>query len=290
MKTEYWATFSIYDHRTPNYRRALIVFDRIVIPVASRPYKGLTGQELDQLSAEVDFLVHEGRAVRFDWDPQRFNEWKQNLVGKGVSAHLGKHAEDDTRYQLQYEVEEGIVGLAKPADVEVLAVPVCSSVKEFEHLAEERDTLEVILDSLPVPNSDASLETICRLRDREDFATSLSKMRIWQDDVVLGLLRAGSEREREVLLRRSKAQLTDWVATYRRLVEDAGLANQSATLSAITSLGRSLAGDATAIPKLAAALGDVVGIRTARRPSWKAVADLECAPAGIIYTTEELRE
>src|SRR5260221_5037543 len=104
MKTEYWATFSIFDHRTPNYRRALIVFDRIVIPVATRPYHGLTAEELDQLSAEADFLVYEGRAIRFDWDPQRFDQWKQHVAGKALSAHLGKHAEDDTRYQLQYEI------------------------------------------------------------------------------------------------------------------------------------------------------------------------------------------
>ena len=287
MGTEYWATFSIFDHRTPNYKRALIIFDRIVIPVASRPFRELTGDELEQLSAEADFLVREGRAIRFDWDPERFGEWKQDVAGKAVSAHLGRHAEDDTRYQLQYEVEEGIVGLEIPQDLEVVAVPVCSSNKEFEHLAEERDTLEVILASLPVPNRDAPLENICRLRDREEFATSLTKMRIWQDELVLALIRARSERERQVLLRQAKSQLQDWISTYHRLVRDAGLANQSATLSAITSLGRTLAGDATAIPKLAETLGDTVKIHTGRRPSWKVVADLECAPAGVIYTAEK---
>ena len=287
METEYWATFSIFDHRTPNYKRALIVFDRIVIPVASRPYRGLTREELDQLSAETDFLVREGRAIRFDWDPQRFDEWKQDVAGKAVSAYLGRHAEDDTRYQLQYEVEEGIVNLEKPPDVQVFAVPVCSSNNEFEHLAEERDTLELILESLPVPDRDAPLENICRLRDREDFATSLTKMRIWQDELVLDLIRAESDRERQILLRQARAKLRDWIATYRRLVMDAGLANQSATLSAITSLGRTLAGDITAIPNLAQGLEDTVKIRTAKRPSWKVVADLECALAGVIYIAEE---
>ena len=62
MATEYWATFSIYDHRSPNYRRALVVFDKIVIPIATRPFGKLSGKELDQLSAEVDFLVSYGVA------------------------------------------------------------------------------------------------------------------------------------------------------------------------------------------------------------------------------------
>src|SRR3712207_5197273 len=109
MTTEYWATFSIYDHRTPNYKRALIIFDRIVIPVATEPFRQLTQEELDQLSAEADFLVREGRAVRFDWDPTRFQEWQQEMTGKSLSAYLGKNAQDDTRYQLQWEVEQGIV-------------------------------------------------------------------------------------------------------------------------------------------------------------------------------------
>lgn len=287
MATEYWATFSIYDHRTPNYKRSLILFDRVVIPVATQPYRGLTAAELDQLSAETDFLVREGRAVRFDWDPEHFAAWQQEMAGKALAAYLGQDAQADTRYQLQWEVEQGIVGLGQPQDIEVLAVPVYSSLQDFEHLAEERQTLEIILAALPVPDENAPLETICRLREREDFATSLHKMRIWQDEVVLDLLRANSERERRVLLRQARAQLQDWIATYRRLVSDAGLANQSATLSAITSIGRGLAGDATALPKLADALGDVVKVRSAVRPTWKTVADLECAPAGVVIAAED---
>src|SRR5687767_10513329 len=210
MATEFWATFSIYDHRSPNYKRALILFDRIVIPVATRPFRRLTQEELDRLSSDADFLVDEGRAVRFDWEPERFEEWKLEMAGKALSAYLGKDAEADTRYQLQHEVQEGIASISKPEGVEVLAVPVCNSKDEFEHLSEERETLELILEALPVPSVDAPLEDICRLRDREDFATSLGKMRIWQDDLVLALVRAQSDRERQILLRQAKARLAYW--------------------------------------------------------------------------------
>ena len=288
MATQYWATFSIYDHRTPNYRRALVLFDRVVIPVPTEPFRKLDGPELDQLSAEVDFLVAEGRAVRFDWDPSRFEEWKQEMAGKAVSAFLGKHAEDDTRYQLQFEVSEGIARMEIPKTDDVLTVPVCSSMSEFDRNAEERHALEVILEALPVPDANAPLEDICRLRDREDFATSLGKMRIWQDDLVLALIRANFDREREVLIRQAKARLKDWIATYRRLVEDAGLASGTATLSAISSLGQTIAGDARGIPRLLAGLRDVATVRQSKRPSWKVVADLECAPAGLIYSSEKV--
>jgi hypothetical protein len=101
-------------------------------------------------------------------------------------------------------------------------------------------------------------------------------------------VRANSEREREVLIRQAKARLQDWVATYRRLVEDAGVARGTAALSAISSLGQTIAGDLRGIPRLLAGLSDVAKITKARRPSWKVVADLECAPAGLIYSSEKV--
>src|SRR5512138_3475910 len=104
MTTEYWATFSIYDHRTLNYKRALILFDKVVIPVATQPFRKLTQEELEQLSAEVDFLVEQDLAVRVDWDPQQFQDWKQDMAGKAISNYLGRNAEDDTRLQLQWDV------------------------------------------------------------------------------------------------------------------------------------------------------------------------------------------
>lgn len=287
MTTEYWATFSIYDHRTPNYKRALLLFDKVVIPVATQPFRKLTKQELEQLSAEVDFLEKQHLAVRVNWDPQRFAEWKQDMAGKAISHYIGKDAENDTRLQLQYDVEQGSIGINRPQGLDVLAVPVCSSYQEFEHFAYEQNTLEIILNTLPVPSQDASLEAICRLREREDFATSLGKMRIWQDELVLELIRAGSERERDLLLRQGKAQLADWIRTYRRLVADAELANENVALTAISSVGQVLMGDLTALPKLIEMFKDLVTARAGRRPSWKAVADLECAPAGVIYATEE---
>ncbi len=42
MKNEYWATFSIYDHRTALYHQALVLFDRIVVPVPTRTVGSLS--------------------------------------------------------------------------------------------------------------------------------------------------------------------------------------------------------------------------------------------------------
>jgi hypothetical protein len=63
---EYWATFSIYDHRSQLYRQALTLFDRAVVPVPTRPFGTPTDDEIEQLAGEVDFLAARGAAVRVD--------------------------------------------------------------------------------------------------------------------------------------------------------------------------------------------------------------------------------
>src|SRR5262245_40343337 len=77
MKDEYWATFSIYDHRTSLYRQALILFDRIVVPVPTRTIGNLTMHEIDHLAAEVEFLEERGAAKKIDWDPDEFALWRK---------------------------------------------------------------------------------------------------------------------------------------------------------------------------------------------------------------------
>jgi hypothetical protein len=66
MKDEYWATFSIYDHRTSLYRQALVLFDRIVVPIPTRTVGSLTAQEIDRVEAEVRFLQERGAAKKVD--------------------------------------------------------------------------------------------------------------------------------------------------------------------------------------------------------------------------------
>lgn len=285
MATEYWGTFSIYDHTGPVYRRALVMFDRVVIPVPTAPVGRLDQAMIDELSADVDFLVGEGRCVRFDWDPAAFDEWRREQAGKSIANLLGKDAQADTRYHVQHELaENALPGLADlPEDR--LVLPVAGSIEEFEAHADERYALHVVIGELPMPGPDSPLEDICRLRDQEGFATSLRKMRVWQDDLVLELIGAGSDREKEVILRRARARLEEWTATYARLVEDAGLDRDLTTVTAVSTIGAGLAHGPFGFGKILAGLR---GISVARRPCWKAVADEECSPAGVIYHSKRV--
>jgi hypothetical protein len=79
MDDEYWATFSIYDHRTSLYRQALILFDRIVVPIPTRRVGDLTDREIEQLDKEVTALEQRGAAKRIAWDPDDFAEWKRGV-------------------------------------------------------------------------------------------------------------------------------------------------------------------------------------------------------------------
>lgn len=283
MSTEYWGTFSIYDHTTAVYRRALVMFDRVVIPVPTAPFGRLTEPMIDALSADVDYLVAKGRCVRFDWDPAEFNEWVREQAGKSLANYLGRDPQADTRYQLQYQIEQNrLPNVANLPDDRVV-LPVAGSVEELEANADERNVLHIVLGKLAVPSPDAPLDDICRLRDTEGFATSLRKMRVWQDDLVLELLRANTEREKEVILRRARARLDDWIATYSRLIRDAGLARDHATVTTVATVGGGLAAGPLGFGKVLEGIGRALGILVALRPSWRAVADDECSPAGVIY-------
>src|SRR6267142_1760973 len=119
MKDEYWGTFSIYDHRDPVFRKALILFDRVVIPVPDRPIYDITQQELDELSTAVDYLVENQAAVRYPWSSVLFQDWQKNLTREALSI-MPRDQLFDSRLLLQQQAVS-----RKPPDVdEVIAVPV----------------------------------------------------------------------------------------------------------------------------------------------------------------------
>jgi hypothetical protein len=64
---ETWATFSIIDHRRPIYRQALALFDRIVVPLPTRPIDDQTQEEVDQLKAEAYNLEGVKAGQPYEW-------------------------------------------------------------------------------------------------------------------------------------------------------------------------------------------------------------------------------
>jgi hypothetical protein len=286
---EYWATFSIYDHRTPAFRRALLLFDRVVIPVPTTPYKSLTSEELLQLSADTDWLAAQGAAVRFDWSPQQFAEWTQSVAGQGLASVLGQDRQLDTRLQgVEWALKQGYTSLQlAPSDVpNVTAVPVYGPAEPVDEGFPERATFEVVFEKLPVPEHDAPLEDICRLRESPAFAGSLRKLRLWQEEVMLDLLDAAdNEQKRKIVLRRASRQLDDWAEGYRNAMGEARFNKVESGLSVLAALGKLLSpidapGTLLEMPE------KLVKARTVRRPCWKEVNEMPCAPAGVIYWTE----
>src|SRR5688572_8062323 len=173
MSDEHWATFSIYDHRTALYRQALLLFDRVVIPIPAAPFGDLGTEELDALNADAEYLRSEDAAVPFAWDPATFQSWQASVASEALASTLNRDPLFATRLQLS---EQALP--LKPAGVDsVVAVPVYRGAAAYEGSAEElrRDglqdavLLEVVLPRVPVPAADAPLERVVELRRRESF-------------------------------------------------------------------------------------------------------------------------
>lgn len=149
MADEYWATFSIFDHRGPLYRKALVFFfDRVVMPVPTVPVGNLKQPEIDALSADADYLANSGAGVRFDWNPDEFFAWLEGIVNQD-SLHgeaLAKVLANDPPYATRLQVSQKYTGIAKellPAGVDsVTAVPVYGTPETYEHATANLYTAE----------------------------------------------------------------------------------------------------------------------------------------------------
>ena len=129
MKDEYWGTFSIYDHRLPIYRQALILFDRVVIPVPTRPVGRLSEAEIEQVAAEAEWLKKEGAAEVIDWNPEEFKDWRDKKQGHGeaIARALVKDPPYATRLMLQEATMKRVNSVLPEGVVSVTAVPVYGS-------------------------------------------------------------------------------------------------------------------------------------------------------------------
>jgi hypothetical protein len=94
---ETWATFSIIDHRRPIYRQALALFDRIMVPLPSKPIGDQTQEELDQLKVEIDYLKEANAAEPYEWKSAEFEQWRKPILAESLAAGLNRDALLDTR-------------------------------------------------------------------------------------------------------------------------------------------------------------------------------------------------
>lgn len=299
MSDEYWATFSIYDHRLASlYRKTLVLFDRVVIPVPTEPVGDLQQQEIKALAADVSYLEDNDAAVQFTWDRNEFFEWQKKTVnsegvdGEALAATLTKDPPFATRLQLS-QTYNAIAPQLLPAGVDsVIAVPSYGSRERYEavtndlrgHVA-ERTVLEIILNNISVPDADVPLEDIIRLRQDAQFRDSMYQLRNWQMQTVGELLDHSDDR----LVRAAENDFQRWIKQYDEAMTDAQIKKAQTAIVSVLAVGATLAvGAGPLVGFLAAIAPPLFSIQELVQPCWKQIADKQFAPAGVVYAVSRL--
>src|SRR6266851_822467 len=293
MQNEYWATFSIYDHRTPLFKQALLLFDRVVVPIPNAPFRSIHQVELDQLRADTKYLQEHDAGISFEWDPVDFETWKKWVADEAISTFLNKDATFDTRLQLQHSINQRRGEFSKLPDGvdEVTAIPIFGPSSSADPMFPERCVFEVVLDRLPVPRPDAPLESVIVVREQKGFRGSIRRLRVWQDETVLELLDVGDDRrKRRVVLDLASRRLEEWADSYREAMHDARFEKIESSLSVLSVLGNvaaTLLGGGAPSLTLLDAPAQALKLRTLRQPCWRSANELACAPAGVIYWAKQ---
>ena len=307
MTREYWATMSVYDHRAPYFRPSLLLFDRVVMPVPVRTWKGLSDpEELAQLSAEADWLEEHGCALRFEWDPREFAEWQANELNAGAATMLSARvraateagdAQLNTRYQLQWLVERGVLRTPTVGDQrpEVI-VPLFASrqaypgtdVERFDEHTARQVTVDLVLDALRTAPPDVPLEDVVRLRDRGFLTHQVTKLREWQHELFEDLADCGDDHGRwSRRIERAELDLknaiSDYEAAMGAVIEEQRRARVTTLLSVLSSL-------TSALGRLITEHRDDFSLLGRHERSWKALHGRDFAYAGVIWTAKDLTD
>lgn len=303
MKDEYWATFSIYDHRTALYRQALVLFDRIVVPIPTRKVGTLTEREIDHLAAEVGFLEKRGAAEKVDWDPDEFAQWRDADAPdadapeagqqEAIALRLVKDPPYLTRLQLQEQTKTRVPENLPSGVRSVTAVPVYGTHEAYDfstaelkrYWVEEKVTLEVLLRQIPVPAESASFDDILYVRDRPSFQASLAALRRWQRDTVRELL----EENDEASIERAARDFSEMIRRYADALAEARYEKVTTAVSSMLAIGAALAVGAAPLVKVLAGIAPpIFSAKKLLKPCWKSLEEKQCFPAGVVYEAKKL--
>jgi hypothetical protein len=290
MDREYCATFSIYDYQTPRYRRSLVLFDKVVIPVPTEPIHSVTREDIERLSADVAYLESEGAAVGFPWSLDEFDAWREARAGEAIAQLIDKDRQLATRLQLREAIENDVrlaSMLSAPGKV-VKAIPVYADWQEFDETWTgwaPTQVFDIVARQLSLPADDAPLEGIVRLRAKKSFQESMRALRRWQDDVFLDLLKSqGNKEVREATLQKAVNDMEKWMKQYQQALEDAQFKKvKTSVVSVLAVAATLLAGAGPLIASLAALAPPLFDFKDVIRPAWQAATSLECAPVGVVY-------
>jgi hypothetical protein len=276
---ETWATFSIIDHRTPTYRQALALFDKIVVPIPPEPIGDQTREELDQLEVELDYLAKHNAAVRHEWASDVFHAWRAPLLAEATAANMNRNIFLDSRLMLADNF----------ASDDVQAVPVYGAAEPYRDArrslldfalasreVEDAITLE-IRQRLPIPHYDTPLEHLIGLRENPAFRAALDDLLEWRRHRVLDIVSQPNRLKAIATAMRDFDKLT---RTYAEAMESAGHTKLGHVASFFFSV---VTGQA---------LGEIlkeglVSAMEVREPCWKRVSQMKCAPGGVVYHFEK---
>jgi hypothetical protein len=298
LKDEYWATFSIYDHRTPLYRQALLLFDRIVVPVPKNPIGSLTQQEIDKLVKDVEYLKTHEAAKIVDWDLDSFQFWKDKILAdqagrqEALARYLAKDPPYSTRLQLKEDVDREAQTHLPPGVLSVTAVPVYATQQAYEASAaelrnevQERVTLEVLFPQLPMPAESASFDDILAVREKPSFQASLAALREWQRKTVAELLVENNEAN----VRRATRDFSEMIGKYSEALNNARYEKVTTAIASALALGAAFSGMlGPLLGTMAAVATPLFSVRKLIQPCWKDLEDRQCFPAGVIYNASKL--
>ncbi len=292
VASEYWATLSIYDHRADYFRSSMLLFDRIVMPVPTYPWKDIDAAELDRLSADATWLEDKGCAIRCDWDPRIFDEWLLSELAVSLSIPKTERLLY-TRYQLKYLVDtKALKNVEIP--VGVTTVPIFGSRDSYQKQEPElldadaayQATVELILEAFPVPLPDAPLEDIVRLREQGFVQHQVGKLREWQLELMEDLVAVGTDPLRwRLRMKRAETELRNAIADYTRAMANVLEAKKSARFTTLFSVPLS---PLTALGRLFSEHRDDFVLVGQHERSWKALYEKSFAFAGVICTAEEI--
>ena len=310
MTNEYWATFSIYDHRRKDlFARALLLFDRVVIPIPTHVMGDLTQKEIDDTLADAEYLAKHDAAVLSQWNPHTFYEWLKinkspSFDREEISEEISTFHEMATRNWLlqsldNWNLPESII----LSNSHVIGVPIYPSTQDYQTtqtykkyrrgfynlISQETEahsvTLEIVFNKLLIPSKSVSLEKIIKLRDSKQFKDSMLYLRKWQYQTVKELLAEPNEQ----LISAASLDFEIWIRQYNDAIREANIEKLQTAVTSVLVIGAALATGVNPLVSVLAGLAPTVfSLRKVTEPSWKALSKEQFSPAGVIYTSSKI--
>jgi hypothetical protein len=164
-----------------------VLFDKVVIPIPTEPIKSVTAQEIERLSADIDYLEKEGIAVGVEWDRTKFEAWRETHAGEAIAQLIDKDRQLATRMEVQESIKNDSEGKFSSPGKTVRAIPVYADWQEFDSAWKgwaPMQVFDIVARQLSMPADDVALEDIVELLRRKRFSESMSGLLRWQDAVI----------------------------------------------------------------------------------------------------------